>query len=251
MAAASSFVANSESDSRSSCIDSNGNAGSNPVPANFAEIIVVRHGETTWNASGKIQGHLDVELNEVGRQQAAAVADRLSKEFKISAIYSSDLMRALETAQIIAKSCDSLEVIQDPALRERHLGDLQGMVYREAAKHNPLAHKAFVSHNHDQEIPGGGESLNQLYQRCTSSLERIAKMHKGEQVVVVTHGGTMRALFKRANPRGLSPGKVTNTCVSIFHISDSGWEIKVWADVSHLSETGFLASAFGGDKNSG
>lgn len=61
----------------------------------------------------------------------------------------------------------------------------------------------------------------------------------------------MRALFKRANPRGLSPGKVTNTCVSIFHISDSGWEIKVWADVSHLSETGFLASAFGGDKNSG
>ncbi|KAF5752919.1 Ribosomal protein L25/Gln-tRNA synthetase anti-codon-binding domain [Tripterygium wilfordii] len=76
-----------------------------------AEIIVVRHGETEWNADGRIQqGHLDVELNEVGKQQAASVADRLSKEPKISAVYSSDLKRALVTAEIIAASCGGLEV---------------------------------------------------------------------------------------------------------------------------------------------
>lgn len=79
----------------------------------------------------------------------------------------------------------------------------------------------------------------------------MSSVSAGERVVVVTHGGTMRALFKRANLRGLSPGKVMNTSVNIFHISDSGWEIKVWGDVSHLGKTGFLASAFGGDKNSG
>ncbi|KAJ0024769.1 hypothetical protein Pint_08849 [Pistacia integerrima] len=76
----------------------------------YAEIIVVRHGETAWNADGRIQGHLDVELNHVGRQQAAAVANRISKEMKISAVYSSDLKRAMETAHIIANTCGIPEV---------------------------------------------------------------------------------------------------------------------------------------------
>lgn len=227
-------------------------AGLSHVPSDFAEIVVVRHGETTWNASGRIQGHLDVELNDVGKQQAAAVADRLSKEAKISAIYSSDLKRAFETAQTIAKCSDSLEVIQDPMLRERHLGDLQGLIFREALKLNPVAHKAFLSHRTDQEIPGGGESLDQLYLRTTSSLERIAKKHKGERVVVVTHGGVIRAMYKRAAPQGLTQGKIMNTSVNIFHLSENGnWIIKTWGDVSHLGETGFLKSAFGGDQNSG
>ncbi|XP_077224788.1 phosphoglycerate mutase family protein [Tasmannia lanceolata] len=222
------------------------------VPSDFAEIIVVRHGETTWNACGRIQGHLDAELNDVGRQQAAAVADRLSKESKISAVYSSDLKRAFETAQIIAKSCDLLEVTQDSTLRERHLGDLQGLVLREAAKIKTKAYQAFLSPKTDQEIPGGGESLDQLYHRCTSSLERIASKHKGERVVVVTHGGVLRALYKRAAPKGSSQGKVMNASVNIFHLSDSGdWVIKTWGDVSHLGESGFLKNAFGGDRTSG
>ncbi|MED6160359.1 hypothetical protein PIB30_117998 [Stylosanthes scabra] len=125
---------------------------SHPHPE-YAEIVVVRHGETAWNADGRIQGHLDVELNEAGRQQAAAVAERLSREPKISVIYSSDLQRAYETAQIIASRCGGLEVVKDSDLRERHLGDLQGLIYHEAAKTHPIAHKAFSSRNEDQEIP--------------------------------------------------------------------------------------------------
>ncbi|XP_010268714.1 PREDICTED: phosphoglycerate mutase-like protein 4 isoform X2 [Nelumbo nucifera] len=232
--------------------DCNGGSGFGTVPPDYAEIIVVRHGETMWNADGRIQGHLDVELNEVGRQQAAAVADRLSKEYKISAIYSSDLKRALETAQIIAGKCGSVEVIQDPGLRERHLGDLQGVVYHEAAKLKPKAFQAFISHKTNQEIPGGGESLDQLHQRCTSTLERIGRKHKGDRVVVVAHGGVIRSFYKRAVPKGPSSGKILNTSVSVFHLSDrEGWLIKSWGDVSHLSQTGFLQNAFGGDKNSG
>lgn len=216
-----------------------------------AEIIVIRHGETAWNADGRIQGHLDVELNEAGRQQAVAVANRLAKEPPISAVYSSDLKRALETAQIIATTCGNLEVIKDPDLRERNLGDLQGLVYREAVITNPEASEALRSHRSDQTIPGGGESLDQLYQRCTSSLQKIGNKHRGQRVVVVTHGGTIRALCKRADPHRRG-GKVLNTSVNVFHLSDGDkWKKKTWGDVSHLDQTDYLQSGFGGDKNSG
>ncbi|KAB1214660.1 putative phosphoglycerate mutase GpmB [Morella rubra] len=267
------------------------------VNPTYAEIIVVRHGETEWNVDGRIQGHLDVKLNDAGRQQATAVADRLSREPKISVVYSSDLKRALETAQIIASTCGGLEIITERDLRERHLGDLQGLVLSDAAKLSPEAYKAFLNHRADHEIPirqletflilflqgedisklstllrsaasswslfhryvpkyywalGGGESLNQLYERCTSSLERIGRKHEGERVVVVTHGGVIRTLYKRACPNVRSGGKILNTSVSIFHLSDGNtWTIKSRGDVSHLNGTGFLESGFGGDKTSG
>ncbi|MCD9638215.1 hypothetical protein HAX54_022043 [Datura stramonium] len=229
-----------------------GDVKSENVSPSFTEIIVIRHGETEWNADGRIQGHLDVELNDTGRQQAMAVAARLSKEPRISVIYSSDLKRAHETAQIIARSCGDLEVIKDPDLRERHLGDLQGISLREAAKSQPMAYKAFLSDRNDQIIPGGGESLDQLYQRCTSCLQRIAKKHTGKQVVVVSHGGAIRALHRRASPHRRSKSKIWNTSVGILHLSDKDeWTVKLWADVSHLNKTEFLDSGFGGDKTSG
>ncbi|RAL47586.1 hypothetical protein DM860_011324 [Cuscuta australis] len=226
---------------------------------NHTEIIVIRHGETEWNKEGRIQGHLDVELNEIGREQARAVADRLSREPKISAVYSSDLKRALETAETIAQSCGGLEVAKDPGLRERHLGEIQGLLYSEVSKSktNAKAYRAMVSHRDDAEIPGGGESLDQLRQRCASSLKRIAKSHRGERVVVVSHGGTIRALFRLASAtNGHAVGKILNTSVSIFHFSeddDGGeeWTIKCWGDVCHLEDAGYLKSGFGGDKNSG
>ncbi|KAL9158118.1 hypothetical protein ABFS82_08G047300 [Erythranthe guttata] len=218
----------------------------------YAEIIVIRHGETEWNADRRIQGHLDVDLNDAGRQQAVAVADRLSREPNISAVYSSDLKRASETAETIAKGCGILEVTKDPAFRERHLGYLQGAVLHEAAKVNPDAYQAFLSNRDDQEIPGGGESFNQLYQRSTSALQKIAKKHIGERIVVVSHGGTIRALHKRASPHRRCAAKVLNTSVNVFHLSDEGkWSIKSWGDVSHLNQTEFLESGFGGDRNSG
>ncbi|KAL0350630.1 UNVERIFIED_CONTAM: Phosphoglycerate mutase-like protein 4 [Sesamum radiatum] len=235
--------------SQSECDENGGTIEA--VGRNYAEIIVIRHGETEWNADRRIQGHLDVNLNDVGRQQAAAVADRLSREPKVSAVYSSDLKRAFDTAEIIAKSCGVLEVTKDPDLRERHLGDLQGVIFHEAAKVNPEAHKAFVSNQKDQEIPGGGESFNQLYERCTLALQRIANKHRGERVVVVSHGGTIRALHKKASPHRGPTARVLNTCVNVFHVSDKEWSIKSWGDVSHLDQTGFLESGFGGDKHSG
>ncbi|KAH0971399.1 hypothetical protein GBA52_023555 [Prunus armeniaca] len=231
---------------------SNAKIAGNCVGSDYAEIIVLRHGETAWNADGRIQGHLDVELNDAGRQQAAVVGDRLSKEPKISVVYSSDLARAYETAQIIAARCGGIKVVTDVDLRERHLGDLQGLVFRDTAKLNPKVHQAFVSRDSCQEIPGGGESRDQLHQRCTSSVQRIGNKHKGERVVLVSHGGFIRTLYKQASPDGRSVAKVLNTSVNIIHVYDDGkWTIKSWGDVSHLNPTGYLQSGFGGDEKSG
>ncbi|XP_058735804.1 phosphoglycerate mutase-like protein 4 [Vicia villosa] len=204
----------------------------------YAEIVVVRHGQTIWNAERKVQGHLDVELNEIGRDQARAVADKLSRGPKISAIYSSDLQRAFETAQIIASKCGVLEVVKDFDLRERHKGDLQGLSHLEIAKTNPISYKALMSKNEEQEIPGGGESITQLLERCKSALLRIGKKYKGERVVVVSHGASIEILYKWACVNGYDyEGKIHNASISVFHLYDEDkWNLKVWADVSHLSK---------------
>nr|GMD99479.1 phosphoglycerate mutase-like protein 4 isoform X1 [Ipomoea batatas] len=153
----------------------------NIVSLNCTEIIVIRHGETEWNAEGRIQGHLDVELNDIGRQQAHAVADRLSREPKISVVYSSDLKRAFETAETIASSCGVLEVVKDPDLRERHLGDIQGLTVSEASQKSPNAYKAMVSRRTDQEIPVSSSIpiafSSALYLYSSPALPLFSKLH--------------------------------------------------------------------------
>ncbi|KAM0860858.1 hypothetical protein ACQ4PT_046279 [Festuca glaucescens] len=143
----------------------------------LAEVVVVRHGETSWNASRIIQGQMDPELNETGRSQARVVARRLSREAKPAAVYSSDLRRASETAQIIATACGVSNLVFDPGLRERHMGDLHGLVFDDAVRRNP---EIFSWDGRTQEIPGGGESLDQLSRRCVSYLNTIAEKHKGK-----------------------------------------------------------------------
>ncbi|XP_020575584.1 phosphoglycerate mutase-like protein 4 [Phalaenopsis equestris] len=219
----------------------------------FTEVVLVRHGETTWNASRILQGHSDSELNDIGRQQAVAVASHLSKQEDFIAIYSSDLQRAAETARIIASRCNLPEVILDPSLRERHLGELQGLTMRDAQKQKPIAYKHFLSAKRDQELPGGGESLAQLHERCTSFLENLAWKHRGERIIVVTHGGVLRELYRRARPMGPLNGHIKNTSVNVIHIHEDGqkWTIKKWGDVSHLQQVGAQEDAFGGDRTSG
>ncbi|KAF7848667.1 hypothetical protein BT93_L1758 [Corymbia citriodora subsp. variegata] len=232
-------------------MDCNGNEKLVPVGVDYAEIIVVRHGETDWNADGRFQGTLDVELNEIGRQQATAVGERLSKECKISAIYSSDLKRAFETANLIATACGGLKVLKDPGLRERNFGELQGLQPHVAASVVPEAYQALRSQKTDQEIPGGGESIDQVCQRCTTYLRHINMKHKGERVVAVTHGGVLRMLYALACPNKQSV-KFLNTSIHIFHLFDGdNWVLKSGGDVSHLSQIEYLRTGFGGDRTSG
>ncbi|KAI3437382.1 uncharacterized protein J3R85_005363, partial [Psidium guajava] len=212
-------------------------AQSVPIRRDLAEIVVVRHGQTDWNVVDRIQGHSDVQLNEVGRQQTSAVANRLSKEGEITAIYSSDLKRAIKTAEAIATACGVVEVIKDPDLREQNTGKLQGLCENEASDVYPHIYKDFHSSRWDLEIPGG-ETKEQVYQRCTTCLQNIGLKHKGQRVIVVTHGTVLRSIYRRAFPKdGLAP-KVENGSVSILHLFDKDdWVVKSWSDHSHLNQT--------------
>ncbi|CAM6092390.1 unnamed protein product [Calypogeia fissa] len=219
------------------------------VPSNVAELLVVRHGETNWNVSGRLQGQAESDLTDNGVKQAHAVADRLGRGAKdVVAVYSSDLKRAVETAQLIADKCGRHEVIRMDSLRERHLGNLQGYTRAEAMTMEPEALQASTSDDHDEAIPGGGESLNQLYARTKTAMEEIAQRHQSERVVVVSHGGVLRALYMHAEGR-LPSGRVQNTSLNVFHISGSReWTIRSWGDVNHLQAGGFLRSVAGGDE---
>ncbi|RCV36953.1 hypothetical protein SETIT_8G023400v2 [Setaria italica] len=210
----------------------------------FAEVVLVRHGQTDWNVSRIIQGRIDQELNETGRQQAAKVARRLSEEAKPAAVYSSDLKRASQTAQTIAAHCcvSDSDLVIDRALTERHMGLFQGWTIDDAKRSE--AYKAFARGGRDQEIPGGGESLDQLSERCVSRLNAIAEKHKGERVVVVSHEAVIEEICRHADPTISVGRKIPNTSISVVHVSgsDSRWILEKFGDAEHLTGDGFPQS---------
>jgi 2,3-bisphosphoglycerate-dependent phosphoglycerate mutase len=162
-------------------------------------ILLARHGETDWNRLRRIQGQLDPPLNERGRRQARALAAELSGE-GITGVYSSDLRRAQETAEIVAASL-GLGVEVDPALREIDTGDFSGMTISELERQFPERLRRWQQ----LEGPGwiDGESYEHLAERVVSALERIARNHPGDTVLAVTHGGPIRAVGAHAT--GLEP----------------------------------------------
>jgi probable phosphoglycerate mutase len=145
-----------------------------------ATLILARHGETDWNRNGIWQGHGDPPLNDLGRMQAAKLAARLS-DVEIDVLYSSDLRRAYETAEIVG-AAKGLDITASPDLREMDVGSWSGLTSEEIATRFP----DMVGHD--------GESREAFDDRAVSALQRIAKAHDGQLVVVVTHGGVVRAL---------------------------------------------------------
>jgi broad specificity phosphatase PhoE len=157
--------------------------------------ILVRHGETDWNRSGRWQGQADAPLNERGRDQARALADELAGE-QVVAIYTSDLSRARETAEIIAARLGR-RVDLDRRLREVHVGGWSGLTTEEIEARFPDEilrwHKGDPSHAFD-----GGETYAAMGERVVAAVNEIAARHPGEQVLVVLHGGPIRALLAHA-----------------------------------------------------
>ena len=143
-------------------------------------LLLVRHGETDWNREGRWQGWADPPLNDTGRAQARALADEL-KEAPFDAVYSSDLRRAHETAEIVAAP-HGVPVLVDPRLREIDVGSWSGLT------------RAKI----EARFPGGvrpdGESREHHRQRVLAGVEDLARRNPGRRVLVVTHGGTLRAL---------------------------------------------------------
>jgi len=150
-------------------------------------LILARHGETDWNRDGRFQGHADPPLNQRGREQARALAEQLDQE-PLDAIYSSDLRRAYETAEIIGEQ-KGLEVLVDPELRERDVGPWTGLTLSEVEERFPdqirLWREGTIS---------AGESRESLGARVVEAARRIARAHPDGHVLVITHGGAARML---------------------------------------------------------
>jgi broad specificity phosphatase PhoE len=136
-------------------------------------LLLVRHGETDWNAEGRLQGHTDRPLNEHGRRQATRLAEELADE-RIDAVYASDLARARETAEIVAARL-GLPVVVDSDLREKNWGSWEGLTSSER-----------------DGIEYVGESTEEHRARTLDAVRRIAGRHPGQRILVVTHGGSLR-----------------------------------------------------------
>jgi broad specificity phosphatase PhoE len=188
---------------------------------------VLRHGRTGHNVLGRIQGQLDIALDEIGQAQAVAVADALA-EASPYVVLSSDLARALVTAEAIAARA-GLEVVVDERLREISLGAWEGLTVEQAREQFPDEHAAWVAG--EDKPRGGGETYREAAARATECLrEAIEHAPPGATVIAVTHGGTARATLGgllELDPAAwwrLSP--LGNTCWSVLVEGERGWRLE-------------------------
>jgi broad specificity phosphatase PhoE len=163
----------------------------------MTELLLVRHGETDWNRDRRFQGHANPPLNATGRAQAHALAAELAGE-GIELVYTSDLVRARETAEIVAARFDA-DVLLLRELREIDVGEWEGLTWPEIEERYPEGARSWRERGYGWE---SGESYEQLGERVVAALTRIAADHPEERVLVVGHGGTIRAT--RAFIEGLS-----------------------------------------------
>ena len=158
----------------------------------MAKIFLVRHGQTHWNLSFRYQGHADIDLTEKGLLQAEALSVAL-KQQKIAAVYTSDLKRAINTGQIIAKPHDLSPQIL-PAFKEISFGLWEGMTYNEINKKWPGCFQKFTMDAEAICIPDG-ESFFDVQQRTMPALRNLINKHKNEDIVIVSHGAAIRTIL--------------------------------------------------------
>lgn len=203
-------------------------------------LYLIRHGQSAGNAEGRFGGHSPTPLSDLGKEQAKITAQYLSKE-RIDAIYSSDLIRAVNTAEPLAELLD-LPIIKTSAFRERKVGVLEGLTFDESKAQYPKDYYALVNRN-IQHVITGGESYRQLLRRATGVLREILQIHRGERVAIFSHTGTIcfltlhliGAIHRKTQT---TPWLVTSNCgVNRFEIRGRK-NIRVMAinDTRHLSE---------------
>lgn len=200
----------------------------------ITRIIAVRHGETAWNVDTRIQGQLDIPLNDVGRWQARRLGQAVADE-GISAIYASDLLRAYDTARALADKLGR-EVVTDVGLRERHFGAFEGFTWKEIEDRWPVESERWRKRDL-AFAPKGGESLPRFYERTVTTATRLAARHPGETIALVAHGGVMDCLYRAASridlqaPRSWQLG---NASINRLLYTSEGFTLVGWSDTYHL-----------------
>jgi probable phosphoglycerate mutase len=208
-------------------------------------LYLIRHGQSAGNAEGRFGGHGPTPLSDLGRRQAEMTAKALAKE-GISAIYSSDLTRAVETAEPLARLLD-LPIHQSPAFRERHVGVLEGLTFDESKEAYPKDYYALVNRNIHHVITKG-ESYRHLLRRITQKVNEVLRIHQGERVAIFSHTGAICFLTLHllgAIHRGTkqTPWLITSNCgINRFEIRNRS-NIRVLA----INDTRHLAAVTGND----
>ena len=202
-------------------------------------VLLIRHGQSEGNAEGRFGGHTATPLSARGRRQAEATARALSSE-TFSAIYSSDLPRAVETAMPLAR-LTGLEVQRTEAFRERSVGVMEGLTFEEAAAHHPEQYAALIRRDFEHVLLGG-ESYRQMLDRAARELDRAIEQHKGGRIAVFTHTGTICILslhlMGALDAPELRPVWIatTNCGITRFELREDGF-VRVLAvnDTRHLA----------------
>jgi probable phosphoglycerate mutase len=208
-------------------------------------ILAIRHGETDWNLDTRIQGQLDIPLNDTGRWQAHRLALAVAEE-GIDAVYSSDLLRAYETAESVARGAGR-PIVTDTGLRERGFGVFEGLTFREIEERWPDQSERWRRREPDFS-PAGGERLVDFYERCVATANRLAASHPGQTIALVAHGGVMDCLYRAAArvdlqaPRSWQLG---NASINRLLHTPQGFSLVGWSDTYHLEEVSLDESSDG------
>ncbi|MGM0471785.1 MAG: alpha-ribazole phosphatase [Bacillota bacterium] len=184
------------------------------------ELILVRHGETLWNRESRFQGTADIELSSVGVKQAESLAERF-RDWELDMVYASNLQRAFKTAEIVAQ-LHNIEVEEVAELSEANFGVWEGLTFEEIEEEYGEKLTAWLADPVEVEVPQG-ENLFQVQQRAKKALREIKQCHQEERVLVVAHGGTIRALLAELLEMSLSNFwriEQSNTAVNIVRYYD-------------------------------
>ena len=203
-------------------------------------LYLIRHGQSAGNAEGRFGGHGTTPLSELGQKQAEITAAILAKE-GVNAIYSSDLFRAVQTAEPLAKLLN-LPINTSPAFRERHVGVLEGLTFDESKAQFPPDYYALVNRSVNHVITSG-ESYRQLLRRITSKFQDVMRSHNGERVAIYSHTGaicflTLHLLGAIHRHTKQTPWLITSNCgINRFELRGRR-NIRVLAlnDTRHLAE---------------
>ena len=200
----------------------------------LTRIVAIRHGETSWNVDARIQGQLDVGLNETGRWQALRLAQALADE-RFDAVYSSDLGRAWQTAQAVAEAA-GVVLRSDQRLRERGFGVFEGLTFAEIEQR--FAPQAQRWRSREASFgPEGGETLAGFVERAVDAVAAIAARHRGQHIAVVTHGGVLDALYRAASRIPIDAPRtwqIGNARINRLLHGEQGFMLVGWNDHLHL-----------------
>lgn len=201
-------------------------------------IIAIRHGETAWNVATRIQGQLDIGLNNIGRWQAKQLAQALAEE-PFQAIYASDLLRAWDTAISVGDAVNT-PVQTVHALRERGFGVFEGKTFAQIGELWPDQAQRWRQRDPDFS-PEGGESLVEFRQRVVTAVNQLAAAHTGGQIALVAHGGVMDVLYRAATRQALQAPRtwdLGNATINRLLWTPEGLSIVGWGDKQHLENQG-------------